>query len=240
MRFPQFNEDGPLVGYELAAMRSLSTAALTARYEWQTACTMWDRLHTAGETAELRRAPESFSFHEEAVRRLASGVGEYERQAALVAWRYTAASLVLGVAVLRRIAEGKPPLTVTGVEELCQEPTLGQLHDALSVPVPDLVPERRHPAVVPGEREDSARQWGKVRDGVADVIDLVLELAADEEAAHPRTKDEAATCLLTQHCPAHTDPVYDGVLQPLFQLAEEVPYNIARIIDRSWSSPAPS
>ncbi|MFF2227026.1 hypothetical protein ACFVV7_27335 [Streptomyces globisporus] len=51
-------------------------------------------------------------------------MGEYERQAALVAWRYTAAALVLGVAVLRRIAEGKPPLTVTGVEELCQEPTL--------------------------------------------------------------------------------------------------------------------
>ncbi|MFJ1662479.1 hypothetical protein [Streptomyces anthocyanicus] len=70
--------------------------------------------------------------------------------------------------------------------------------------------------------------------GWADVIDRVLELAADEEAAHPRTKDEAATCLPTQHCPPHTDPVYDGVLKPLFQLAEEVPYSIsiARIIDR--------
>lgn len=42
-----------------------------------------------------RRAPASFSFHEEAVGRLASGVSEYERQAALVAWRYTAAALVL-------------------------------------------------------------------------------------------------------------------------------------------------
>ncbi|MFI1226242.1 MULTISPECIES: hypothetical protein [unclassified Streptomyces] len=233
MRFPQFNECGPVAGYELEALRSLNAAFLTARYEWQTACTMWDRLNTAGETAELRRAPASFSFHEEAVGRLASGVSEYERQAALVAWRYTAAALVLGVAVLRRIAENKPPLTVTGVEELCQEPTLGHLHEALSVPVPELVPERRYPADIPGERENSARQWVNVRDGVADVIDLVLELATDEEAAHPRTKDEAATCLLTHHCPPHTDPVYDGVLQQLFQLAEQVPYSIARIIDHT-------
>ncbi|MEU5136944.1 hypothetical protein [Streptomyces californicus] len=233
MRFPQFNESGPLTGYELEAMRSLSTAFLTARYEWQTACTMWDRLHAAGETAALGRAPASFSFHEEAVGRLASGVGGYERHAALVAWRYTAAALVLGVAVLRRIAEDKPPLTVTGVEELCQEPTLGQLHAALSVPVPDLVPERRYPADIPGERESSARQWVTMRKGVAGVIDLVLELATDEEAAHPRTRDEAATCLLTQHCPPHTDPVYEGVLQPLFQLAEQVPYDIARIINHT-------
>ncbi|MER8197604.1 hypothetical protein ABTY00_27065 [Streptomyces microflavus] len=233
MEFPQFNESGPLAAYELEAMRSLNTAFLTARYEWQTACTMWDRLHTAGETAELRRAPASFSFYEEAVGRLASGVSAYERHAALVAWRYTAATLVLGVAVQRRIAEDKPPLTVTGVEELCQEPTLGELHAALSVPAPDLVPERRYPSVIPGEHESSARQWGKVRDGVADVIDLVLERATDEEAAHPRTKDEAAICLLTQHCPPDTDPVYDGVLQPLFQLAEQVPYNIGRIIDHA-------
>ncbi|MER6195408.1 hypothetical protein [Streptomyces cyaneofuscatus] len=40
MRFPQFSESGPLAGYELKAMRSLIAAFLTARYEWQTACTM--------------------------------------------------------------------------------------------------------------------------------------------------------------------------------------------------------
>ncbi|MFE5049029.1 hypothetical protein ACFRAI_22225 [Streptomyces sp. NPDC056637] len=33
-----------------------------------------------------------------------------------------------------------------------------------------------------------------------------------------------------QHCPPHTDPVYNGVLEPLFRLAEEVPYDITRMI----------
>ncbi|WP_405824342.1 hypothetical protein OG705_29495 [Streptomyces sp. NBC_00838] len=229
MRFPQFDERGPLAAHELEALRSLNAAFLTARYEWQTACTMWDRLYNAGDSAELRRAPMTFSFYEEAVGQLASGVGAYERRAALVAWRYTAAALVLGVAVLRRVAETEAPLTVTGVEELCQEPTLGQLHEALSVPVADLVPERLH-AAGPGEREDTARRWAKVRDDVDGVMDLVLEWAADEDEAHPRTKDEAATCLLSQHCPPQSDPTYDGVLEPLFRLAEEAPYFISRII----------
>ncbi|MEU5136936.1 hypothetical protein [Streptomyces californicus] len=45
---------------------------------------------------------------------------------------------------------------------------------------------------------------------MADVIDLVLELAAAEKAADPRTKDEAATGLLTENCPPCTDPVHDS------------------------------
>ncbi|MCX4451605.1 hypothetical protein [Streptomyces sp. NBC_01789] len=194
---------------------------------------MWDRPNNAGDTAGLYTAPASFSFHEEAVGQLASDVGAYERRAALIAWRYAAAALVLGVAVLRRVVDNKPPLTVTGVEELCQEPTLGQLHEALSAPVADLVPARPIHSAIPGEREATARRWATVRDAVDDVMNLVQELAADEDADHPRTKDEAATCLLTRHSPPPTDPTYDGILEPLFHLAEEVPYDIHRTIKQA-------
>ncbi|NEB77390.1 hypothetical protein G3I40_19525 [Streptomyces sp. SID14478] len=232
MRFPLFDERGPLAAHEFEALRSLNAAFLAARDEWQTACTMGDRLYRGSEAADLRTAPTAFSFYEEAIGQIADGVTAYQRRAALVAWRYTAAALVLGVAVLRRVGEAKPALTVTGVEELCQEPTLGQLKEALTIPGAGLTPERPPQAALPGEREDPARRWAMVRDGVDGVMDLVLALAAEEEAAHPRTKEEAATCLLTQHCPPHAAPTYNGVLEPLFRLAEEVPYDISRVINR--------
>ncbi|MER7578022.1 hypothetical protein [Streptomyces sp. NPDC126514] len=179
---------------------------------------------------ELHTAQTTFPFLEEAVDEIAIGVTAYERRVALTAWRYAAAALVLGVTVLQRVAEARPPLTATAIDALCQEPTLGRLHEALSVPVADLLPERTHHSVIPNERQETARRWANVRDGVDDAMDLVLESAADEDAAHPRTKDEAATCLLTQHCPPDTDPVYEAVLEPLLRLAEEVPFDINRII----------
>ncbi|MFF0191086.1 hypothetical protein [Streptomyces sp. NPDC005244] len=178
--------------------------------------------------AAVYEAHTTFSFNEQVLGQIASGATAYERHVGLIAWRYTAASVVLGVTVLQRVAEAKPPLTAATVRELCQEPTMGQLHQALSVPVADLLPKREHDRA--DERTRTAQQWAQLRDRVDTAIDILLEIAADEGTAHPRTKDEAAGCLLTEHCPPYTDPVYDGVLEPLFQLAEEVPFDISRII----------
>ncbi|MFH9425411.1 hypothetical protein [Streptomyces sp. NPDC017529] len=228
MRFPRFDERGPLTTNELEALRSLNAAFLTARYELQSACALWDRLQSGGDVAELHEAHTTFPFYGQAIQEIASGANAYERHVALTAWRYTAAAVVLGVTVLQRVAEAKPPLTAATVGELCQEPTLGRLHEALSAPVAHLLPKREHDLV--DERTRTAERWTRVREGVDGAIDFVLEIAADENAAHPRTKDEAADCLLTEHCPPHTDPTYHGVLEPLFRLAEEVPFSISRII----------
>lgn len=231
MRFPRFDERGTLATYELDALRSLNAAFVTARYELQSASALWDRLQSAGDVADMHEADTTFPFYGQAVQEIASGADAYERHVALTAWRYTAAAVALGVTVLQRIAEARPPLTAMTVKELCQEPTLGRLHAALSMPVADLLPEREHSLL--NEREETAQRWARVRDGVDDAIELVLEIASDEETAHPRTKSEAAGCLLTEHCPPHTDPVYEGVLEPLFRLAEEVPFGISRIIRSS-------
>lgn len=228
MRFARFDERGPLTTIELGALRSLNAAFLTARYELQSASAVWDRLQSGGDVADMHEANTTFPFYGQAVQEIARGAAAYERHVALTAWRYTAAAVVLGVTVLQRVAEAKPPLSAATVGELCQEPTLGRLHEALSVPVADLLPEREHDLA--DERTRTAERWTQVRDRVDDAMDLVLEIAADEDAAHPRTKDEAAGCLLTEHCPPHTDPVYHGVLEPLFRLAEEVPFDISRII----------
>ncbi|MFJ1847480.1 hypothetical protein [Streptomyces sp. NPDC088146] len=205
MAFPRFDERGPLTAAELEALRSLNAAFLTARYEWQSASTLWDRLRSGGDVAELHEARTTFPFYGQAIQEIARGAAVYERHVALIAWRYTAAAVVLGVTVLQRVAEAKPPLTAATVGELCQEPTLGRLHEALSVPVADLLPEREHDLV--DERTRTAERWTRVRDGVDGAIELVLEIAADEDAARPRTKDEAAGCLLTEHCPPHRPPV---------------------------------
>ncbi|MFF8618265.1 hypothetical protein [Streptomyces sp. NPDC015350] len=228
MRFPRFDERGPVVKHEFEALRSLNAAFLAARYEWQTACTLWDRLQSGDAVAELHEAHTTFPFYGQAVQEIARGAAAYERHVALIAWRYTAAAVVLGVTVLQRVAEAKPPLTARTVEMLCQEPTLGRLHEALSVPVADLLPEREH--ALADERTRTAQQWTQARDSVDDAIEHVLEIAADQDAAHPRTKDEAAGCLLTEHCPPHTDPAYQEALEPLLRLAEQIPFDISQII----------
>ncbi|MGW5070668.1 hypothetical protein ACWEQJ_32090 [Streptomyces cyaneofuscatus] len=230
MSFPRFGERGPLSTIEVEALRSLNAAVLTARFEWQSAGALWDRLQGGNEVAELHEENTTFTFLTQAIQEIASGATVFERHTALTAWRYAAAAVVLGVTVLQRVVDAKPPLSPTAVGELCQEPTLGQLHQALSVPVADLLPQRD--LNVPNDRESTARQWAQLRDDVDYAIDLVVEIAADEEEAHPRTKAEAAGCLLTEHSPPHHDPVYHGILEPLLRLAEQIPFDINRIIGK--------
>ncbi|MFJ4569073.1 hypothetical protein ACIP4U_36555 [Streptomyces caelestis] len=229
MRFPPFDDRGTLTTIELEALWSLHGAWLTARYEWQSAIALWDRLDTAHHLADLRsteRPP--FQYYEEAVHEITSGANDYERLTALTAWRYAASAAVLGITVLERVAQAKPPLTASAVEQLCQEPTLGRLREALSVPAADFLPARERR--FRDERKEMAERWAQLRDGVDTAIEIVVENAEDEGAAHPQTKKEAAGCLMTEHSPPHTDPVYQGILEPLFVVAEEVPYGISRVI----------
>ncbi|MFI1734522.1 hypothetical protein ACH40E_35990 [Streptomyces acidicola] len=232
MRFPPFDDRGSLTTIELEALRSLHGAYMTARYEWQSAVAVWDRLYTARDLAELRatdRPP--LRYYEKALHEIGNGVHDYERHAALVTWRYAASAAVLGITVLERVAQAKPPLTASVVEELCQEPTLGRLREALSVPAADFLPDRERS--FRDDREEMAERWAQLRDGVDTAIETVVEITADEGAAHPRTKEEAAGCLMTEHSPSWTDPVYMGILEPLLVVAEEVPYGISRVIKGS-------
>ncbi|MDX3136996.1 hypothetical protein PV367_46060 [Streptomyces europaeiscabiei] len=229
MRFPPFDDRGTLTTIELEALRSLHGAYMTARYEWQSAVAIWDRLYTALDLTELRaqeRPP--LRYYEEALHEIGNGAHEYERRMALITWRYAASAAVLGITVLERVARAKPPLTASVVKELCQEPTLGRLREALAVPAADFMPARERS--FGDERKEMAERWADLRDGVDTAIETVVGIAQDEGAAHPRTKEEAAGCLMTEHSPSWTDPVYQGILEPLLVVAEEVPFGISRII----------
>ncbi|MEX3102144.1 MULTISPECIES: hypothetical protein [unclassified Streptomyces] len=207
MRFPPFDDRGTLTTTELEALRSLHGAFLTAQYEWQSAVVLWDRLESAHSLADLRAADRSpFRHHGEALHAINRGASDYERHTALITWRYAASAAVLGITVLERMARAKPPLTATTVEELCKEPTLGRL------------------------REETARRWAALREGVDTAIGTVVEIAEFQGAAYPRTRMEAADCLMTEHSPSYTDPAYLGILEPLLVVAEEVPYGISRVV----------
>lgn len=166
--------------------------------------------------------------YEEAVHEITSGASDYERHTALTAWRYAASTAVLGITVLERVAKAEPPLTASAVKELCQEPALGRLREALSVPAAGVLPARERSFL--DERDDMAKRWAELRDGVDTAIEIVLEIVEDKRAAYFKTKEEAAGCLMTEHSPPDTDPVYMGVLEPLLVVAEEVPYGISRVI----------
>ncbi|HEY9327098.1 MAG TPA: hypothetical protein VIS09_02470 [Streptomyces sp.] len=94
MWFPRFEERGPLATTELEALRSLNAAFQTAQHEWQSAATLWDRLHNASDVAELHETQTAFQFHHEAVLEIARGATAYERHTTLTAWQYSAAAIV--------------------------------------------------------------------------------------------------------------------------------------------------
>ncbi|WP_123995958.1 MULTISPECIES: hypothetical protein [Streptomyces] len=152
-----FDERGPLTTIEVGALRSLNAAFVTARYELQSASALWDRLQSGGDVADMHETHTTFPIYGQAVQEIARGATAYERHVALIAWRYTAAAAALGVTVLERVAMAKPPLPAATVGELCQEPTLGRPHEALSVPVADLVPEREQDLL--DERTRTAERW---------------------------------------------------------------------------------
>ncbi|QJT06345.1 hypothetical protein G9272_43580 [Streptomyces asoensis] len=164
------------------------------RYEWQSAVVLWDRLSAARDLADLRATEgPPFRYYEQAIHEIAGDVDDYERKTGLTTWRYAASATVLGVTVLERIARAKPPLTATAVEELCQEPTLGRLREALSVSAADFLPARERSPL--DERKEMAQRWAELRDGVDSALESIVEIAEDKGAAHPRTEEEAAGSL---------------------------------------------
>ncbi|MFD8255189.1 hypothetical protein [Streptomyces werraensis] len=167
--FRRSTTGGTLTTIELEALRSMHGAFLTARYEWHSAIALWDRLDVARDLADLRtteRPP--FRYYGEAVHEIASGASDYERHTALIAWGYAASTAVLGITVLERVAHAKPPLAAAAVEGLCQEPSLGQLREALSVPAADFLPARERR--FGDDREEMTERWSQLRDGVDTAI----------------------------------------------------------------------
>ncbi|MCX4681879.1 hypothetical protein OG413_42515 [Streptomyces sp. NBC_01433] len=202
----------------MQALRSLYHACNAGQAAWRSALALVDGLSTQMETVEEYDRGRRFQHHVEAVNAARSGAYRYERELGLTAWRYASAHAVLGITVFDRLVTGTPALTASKVDELCEEPTLEQLRRALSIPVERLLSARKDPSH--RKRTDEERQ------ALITMLDCAHRDIRVVDAARPMTEREAWSCRLTDHSPLGTDPMYEGILEPLFNICEETPLEI--------------
>lgn len=218
MQFPEFTALAPLSKLELEALRSLYVAGSELRHEYESALAVTGRLYRAGDIAETYTGGQAFTHHPEALLKLGHLAGEYERGVGLLAWGYVSAATVLGTTLLDRLVRGHRPLTAADVTRLCEEPTLGQLRAALSIPLTDLFVAREPEA---RRRRDADRT--QLLDRLGGVFYNAARLDDDKEP------DEVAVaaCRLSEVSPPDMDPLYEGLLEPLFPYAEQFPFEIS-------------
>ncbi|MFE2182580.1 hypothetical protein [Streptomyces sp. NPDC059455] len=148
----------------------------------------------------------------------------------LLTWRYASAAAVLGTSVLDRVVGGRPALTAAVVTALCEEPTLGQLRDALSIPCTDLL-IAREPAF--RDRHDEERH--ELLRGVQGVT----EFAAGLGDGVPEDAAGLWAGRLTEFDRLGTDPLYEGVLGRLLPFAEQFPNEISWYLKQSRAGALP-
>ncbi|MCX5346111.1 hypothetical protein [Streptomyces atratus] len=109
--------------------------------------------------------------------------------------------------------------------ELCEEPSLGQVREALSIPVERLLVARNDPSF--WKRADDERQ------ALIAGLDRAHRDIRVVDSARPMTEQEAWSCRLTDHSPLRMDPMYEGILEPLFDVCEGTPLEIGWLLRNS-------
>ncbi|MFF5408546.1 hypothetical protein ACFY8K_37585 [Streptomyces misionensis] len=219
MRLPEFTASAPLTTVEMGAIRSLHHACNLLRAEWQTASTLVDRLTALQDTVEqFDQGAPPFQHHHDALDAARHDAYMYERELGLSAWRYVSAHAVLGITLLDRLVAGRPALTAAAVDELCEEPTLGQLREALLIPAGRLLVTRP---------EETRHRADEDRQQLLRALDSICGSIRQLKENKPMSDQEAAACLLSENSPLGMDPMYDVILDPLFDLAEQTPFEIS-------------
>jgi hypothetical protein len=141
-------------------------------------------------TSLLERLPELADEH---VKRLHEGEPAYGRTVPYDQhWQEAHGAMRIGIEMISA-PRASPRRDLRHADEM------GRRRAEQGIPLELVVQSYRHAGGGVGRpdrgRGDVPAVWGPSAE--AGAIELVLEIAADEDAAHPRTKDEAAGCLLT-------------------------------------------
>ncbi|MGW7825256.1 hypothetical protein ACWGLF_46530 [Streptomyces puniciscabiei] len=160
----------------------------------------------------------AFTHHQRALHSLAGAAEDYERRVGMLAWRHAAAEVVLGTTLLDRLVRGGEPLSLKKINLLCEEPTLGKLREALSIPAADLL-IAGHKSMV--DRAEKRRTL------LLDRVKMIFQEVASLQECRDDPSDGAVSARrLTEASPAGGDPLYKGALEVLMPYAEALPFDI--------------
>ncbi|MFQ6199789.1 hypothetical protein [Streptomyces sp. NPDC000405] len=214
--FPELKELGPVGEAEWETLRSLNRAYTDLRGEWESA-----RARTFGlmTKLELLKDYTALDHYLDAVHEAYHAACAYERQISASTWRYASAAAVLGVMVTDRLAAGRPPLSGEAVRAVAdEEPTLAQLRQTVAV---------RHDQML--TEDEDGLQGGERRRALVQGVESAYDCVMNERSAGVRrTETEAGACRLTEVSPEGTEPFWIDLLEPVLDLAESMPTDIAR------------
>lgn len=182
MQFPLTRLAGPelapLSEAEAEALRSLHNACTHLERERGDALSHALHLRESAAIVGDYLSGTGFPQHPRALEELSEAALAYERQAEAIVWCYASAYAVLAITVLDRLVSEGPPLDADAVEELCQEPTIGRLRAALSIPSSRLI------APSDGEQQDDLPIGSHALTAVEEVRTQILggEKPKDEQA----------------------------------------------------------
>lgn len=216
--FPQFTNLKPLTEAEVEALRSLHTACVHLRQEYDLAAARTMGHYRLKDIAEDNGRGRAFTHHQRALHSLAGAAEDYERRVGMLAWRHAASEVVLGVTLLDRLVHGGRALSLKKINLLCEEPTLGKLRQALSIPAADLL--------IAGDKRMVDRAE-KTRTLLLDRVEMIFQEVASLEDGREDPSDGAVSeRRLTEASPADGDPLYKGALEMLMPYAEALPFDI--------------
>ncbi|MFF1733747.1 helix-turn-helix domain-containing protein [Streptomyces sp. NPDC058247] len=235
--FPTFTD--ALAEHEAEALRTLYVTCQGLQHEYESALAVSGRASRVQDTVDVYGRGQALPHHSDALNEMHRLAERYERGLGLLAWRYASAAAVLGVRILERVAQGRPALSASEVAALCEEPTLNELRQALSLPGAALLPAR----------DAAYQEWhDRSREELLQSVAATIGYATEIGPGVPTEPDEAAAGRLTDYegsrhhgqvrgrpddRPGH-QPLYEGVLERLLARTALYPDEI------DWSLKTPA
>jgi hypothetical protein len=230
-RFPDLGDLGPLGPEEWRALRSLNRAYVDLGQEWESARAQSERLSVKVDLIEGYAGTAAPAHHLAAMHEVCGQAIGYEERVGAAAWRYASAAAVLGMAVMDRLLDGRPPLTDDALESLGDhEPTLGLLKRTCG---------ERYGRLIASTESRCGNQSESQRTLLALLSDVEYDLCDADTYNVPLNSLEIDACRLT-HIPDNgVEPTWTPLLRPFLNLAESIPYSIAWWVERH-TAPAPA